>query len=187
MARSFGIEIELITPSEAGKLYPILRTDDLTGAVWLPGDGKANPTDLTQSLAKGARNGGARLIEGIKVTGFDIRNNRAVGVKTDQGNIACEVVVNCGGQWARQIGKLAGVNVPLFSAEHFYIVTKKIPGVTTDLPVMRDPDGFIYYKEEVGGLSWAGSSRWPSPGPLIRSRTISSSSSCPRTGTSSSR
>ena len=156
MARSFGIEIELITPSEAGKLYPILRTDDLTGAVWLPGDGKANPTDLTQSLAKGARNGGARLIEGIKVTGFDIRNNRAVGVKTDQGNIACEVVVNCGGQWARQIGKLAGVNVPLFSAEHFYIVTKKIPGVTTDLPVMRDPDGFIYYKEEVGGLVMGG-------------------------------
>jgi 4-methylaminobutanoate oxidase (formaldehyde-forming) len=156
MARSFGIEIELITPSEAGKLYPILRTDDLTGAVWLPGDGKANPTDLTQSLAKGARNGGARLIEGIKVTGFDIRNNRAVGVKTDQGNIACEVVVNCGGQWARRIGKLAGVNVPLFSAEHFYIVTKKIPGVTTDLPVMRDPDGFIYYKEEVGGLVMGG-------------------------------
>ena len=156
MARSFGIEIELITPTEAGKLYPILRTDDLTGAVWLPGDGKANPTDLTQSLAKGARNGGARLIEGIKVTGFDIRKGRAVGVKTNQGDIACEIVVNCGGQWAREIGKLAGVNVPLFSAEHFYIVTKKIPGVTPDLPVMRDPDGFIYYKEEVGGLVMGG-------------------------------
>ena len=156
MARSFGIEIELITPSEAGKLYPLLRTDDLTGAVWLPGDGKANPTDLTQSLAKGARNGGARLIEGVKVTGFDIRKGRAVGVKTNQGDIACEVVVNCGGQWAREIGKLAGVNVPLFSAEHFYIVTKKIPGVTPDLPVMRDPDGFIYYKEEVGGLVMGG-------------------------------
>ena len=156
MARSFGIEIELITPAEAGKLYPILRTEDLTGAVWLPGDGKANPTDLTQSLAKGARNGGARLIEGIKVTGFDIRQGRAVGVKTAQGDIACEIVVNCGGQWAREIGKLAGVNVPLFSAEHFYIVTKKIPGVTPDLPVMRDPDGFIYYKEEVGGLVMGG-------------------------------
>ena len=156
MARSFGIEIELITPSEAGKLYPLLRTDDLTGAVWLPGDGKANPTDLTQSLAKGARNGGAKLIEGVKVTGFDIRNGRAVGVRTNLGDIACEVVVNCGGQWARQIGKLAGVNVPLFSAEHFYIVTKKIPGVTPDLPVMRDPDGFIYYKEEVGGLVMGG-------------------------------
>ncbi len=156
MARSFGIEIELITPSEAGKLYPILRTDDLTGAVWLPGDGKANPTDLTQSLAKGARNGGAKVVEGIKVTGFDIRNGRAVGVKTNQGDVACEVVVNCGGQWAREIGKLAGVNVPLFSAEHFYIVTKKIAGVTPDLPVMRDPDGFIYYKEEVGGLVMGG-------------------------------
>jgi glycine cleavage system aminomethyltransferase T/glycine/D-amino acid oxidase-like deaminating enzyme len=156
MARSFGIEIELITPSEAGKLYPLLRTDDLTGAVWLPGDGKANPTDLTQSLAKGARNGGAKLIEGVKITGFDIRYGRAVGVKTNQGDVACEIVVNCGGQWAREIGRMAGVNVPLFSAEHFYIVTKKIAGVTPDLPVMRDPDGFIYYKEEVGGLVMGG-------------------------------
>ena len=156
MARSFGIEIELITPSEVAKLWPLLRTDDLTGAAWLPGDGKANPTDLTQSLAKGARNGGAKLIEGIKVTGFEIHNGRAVAVRTDQGDIGCEVVVNCGGQWAREIGKLAGVNVPLFSAEHFYLVTKKIDGVTPDLPVVRDPDGFIYYKEEVGGLVMGG-------------------------------
>jgi glycine cleavage system aminomethyltransferase T/glycine/D-amino acid oxidase-like deaminating enzyme len=155
-AKSFGVEAEFISPAEAGRLWPLMRTDDLTGAVWIPGDGKANPTDLTQSLAKGARSGGARLVEGVKVTGFDIKNGRVVGVETAQGAIACEIVVNCAGQWARAVGRLAGVTVPLFSAEHFYVVTKKIPGVTPDLPVMRDPDGFIYYKEEVGGLVMGG-------------------------------
>src|SRR5216683_2848040 len=155
-AASFGVEAEFITPSEAGKLWPLMRTDDLTGAVWIPGDGKANPTDLTQSLAKGARNGGARLVEGVKVTGFDISHGRVVGVRTAEGDIACEYVVACAGQWSRALGRFAGVNVPLFSAEHFYIVSKKIDGVTPDLPVMRDPDGFIYYKEEVGGLLMGG-------------------------------
>jgi glycine cleavage system aminomethyltransferase T/glycine/D-amino acid oxidase-like deaminating enzyme len=155
-ARSFGIEAELVSPAEAGKLWPLMRTDDLAGAVWLPGDGKANPTDLTQSLARGARSGGAKIVEGVKVTGFDIRKDRVHGVRTNQGDVACEVVVNCAGQWARALGKLAGVTVPLFSAEHFYIVTRKIPGVTPDLPVLRDPDGYIYYKEEVGGLVMGG-------------------------------
>jgi glycine cleavage system aminomethyltransferase T/glycine/D-amino acid oxidase-like deaminating enzyme len=155
-AASFGVEAEFITPREAGRLWPLMRTDDLTGAVWIPGDGKANPTDLTQSLAKGARNGGARLVEGVKVTGFDTRRGRVAGVRTAQGDIACEYVVACAGQWSRALGRLAGVNVPLFSAEHFYIVTRKIDGITPDLPVMRDPDGFIYYKEEVGGLLMGG-------------------------------
>lgn len=155
-ARSFGIEAHLVSPAEAGKLWPLMRTDDLAGAVWLPGDGKANPTDLTQSLARGARSGGAKIVEGVKVIGFDLRKDRVHGVKTDQGDVACEVVVNCGGQWARALGKLAGVTVPLFSAEHFYIVTRKIPGVTPDLPVLRDPDGYIYYKEEVGGFVMGG-------------------------------
>jgi glycine cleavage system aminomethyltransferase T/glycine/D-amino acid oxidase-like deaminating enzyme len=155
-AASFGVEAEFITPREAGKLWPLMRTDDLTGAVWIPGDGKANPTDLTQSLAKGARSGGARIFEGVKVTGFAVTNGRVRGVETASGAIACDYVVNCAGQWARALGRRAGVNVPLFSAEHFYIVTRKIPGVTPDLPVMRDPDGFIYYKEEVGGLVMGG-------------------------------
>ncbi len=155
-ARGFGVEMEMISPAEAGKLWPLMRTDDLQAAVWLPGDGKANPTDLTQALAKGARNQGVRIIEQVKVLGFDLRGGRVAGVRTDQGNIACETVSLCAGQWSRAVGKLAGVTVPLFSAEHFYIVTKKIEGVTHDLPVMRDPDGFIYYKEEVGGLVMGG-------------------------------
>jgi glycine cleavage system aminomethyltransferase T/glycine/D-amino acid oxidase-like deaminating enzyme len=156
MARSFGIEIDFVSLEEAGRRWPLMRTDDLTGAVWLPGDGKANPTDLTQSLAKGARMGGARLVEGVCATGFRIEKGRVTGVATDQGDIACETVALCGGQWSRALGAAAGVAVPLHSAEHFYIVTRPIAGVTPDLPVMRDPDGFIYYKEEVGGLVMGG-------------------------------
>ncbi|MRD46950.1 FAD-dependent oxidoreductase [Caenimonas koreensis DSM 17982] len=156
MARAFGVECHEISPAEALEKYPILRIDDLQGALWLPGDGKANPADLCMSLAKGARNRGVKIVEDIEVTGVLSENGRVTGVRTAQGDVKCETVVNCGGQWARQFGALAGVNVPLFSAEHFYIVTGQIPGVHPMLPVMRDPDGFIYYKEEVGGLVMGG-------------------------------
>jgi 4-methylaminobutanoate oxidase (formaldehyde-forming) len=164
LARSFGVEVQLITPREAGDLFPVMRTDDLHGAMWIPGDGKANPADLCMSLAKGARNRGVRIVEGVEVTG--VLTERAAGgehvagVRTRQdgeiGEMRCEVLVNCAGQWARQFGALAGVNVPLYSAEHFYVVTGRIDGVHPMLPVMRDPDGFIYYKEEVGGLVMGG-------------------------------
>ncbi len=156
LARSFGVEVQLIGPREAGDLYPLMRTDDLQGAIWLPGDGKANPADLCMSLAKGARLRGAKLLEGVEVTGVLQEGGRAVGVQTPEGTVRCETVVNCAGQWARQFGRLAGVNVPLYSAEHFYIVTDRIEGVHPMLPVMRDPDGYIYYKEEVGGLLMGG-------------------------------
>jgi glycine cleavage system aminomethyltransferase T/glycine/D-amino acid oxidase-like deaminating enzyme len=156
LARSFGVECHEISPAEAGARFPVMRTDDLQGGLWLPGDGKANPADLCMSLAKGARNRGVKVMEGIEVTGVTTQDGRVTGVCTAQGDVQCEVLVNCGGQWARQFGALAGVNVPLFSAEHFYIVTGKIDGVHPMLPVMRDPDGFIYYKEEVGGLVMGG-------------------------------
>jgi glycine cleavage system aminomethyltransferase T/glycine/D-amino acid oxidase-like deaminating enzyme len=156
LARSFGVECHEVSPAEAGGLYPVMRTDDLQGAIWLPGDGKANPADLCMSLAKGARNRGAILREDIEVTGVLVENGRAVGVRTAQGEVRCEALLNCAGQWARQFGALAGVNVPLYPAEHFYIVTGRIPGVHPMLPVMRDPDGYIYYKEEVGGLLMGG-------------------------------
>jgi 4-methylaminobutanoate oxidase (formaldehyde-forming) len=159
-ARSFGIEFEFITPSEAGRIYPLLRTDDLSGAVWIPGDGKANPTDLTQSLAKGARMRGARIAEGVRVAEVLTERRRVTGVRCRidgaEAEIRCEALVSCAGQWARELGARSGVNVPLFSAEHFYIVTRPIPGVHPDLPVVRDPDGYIYYKEEVGGLVMGG-------------------------------
>ncbi|MDW9890556.1 FAD-dependent oxidoreductase [Sinorhizobium meliloti] len=155
-ARAQGVAVEVISPREAADLWPVMAMDDLVGAVWLPGDGKANPTDLTQSLAKGGRNHGARIIERVRVTGITVKDGTVRGVETDRGDIAAEIVVNCAGQWARKVGLMCGVTVPLHSAEHMYIVTGKIEGVHPDLPVLRDPDGYIYFKEEVGGLVMGG-------------------------------
>ena len=155
-AVAYDMECRMLTPDEAGELWPVMRTDDLLGAIWLPGDGKVNPTDLTQSLARGARQRGARIIEQVRVTGFTIVESagvrRVTGVRTDHGDIEAEVVVNCAGQWAKALGDLAGVTVPLHSAEHFYVVTEQLAGLHPDLPIMRDPDGYTYFKEEVGGL-----------------------------------
>ena len=159
-AKSFGVDFEWLSPDEVRERVPLLRTDDLTGGVWIPGDGKANPTDLTQSLAKGARNRGARIFEEVKVTAVNRRNRRVAGLEwtagDERGAIACECIVNCAGQWAREFGALADVAVPLQSAEHFYIVTEPIAGVTPAMPVIRDPDGYIYFKEEVGGIVMGG-------------------------------
>jgi len=155
-ARAQGVEVEELSPQEAGDKWPPMRVDDLKGAIWLPGDGKANPTDLTQSLAKGARMRGARIVEGVRVTGIAQAHGRVTGVQTAQGHISADIVVNCAGQWARKLGLMCGVSVPMHSAEHMYIVTGSVPGVHPDLPVMRDPDGYIYFKEEVGGLCMGG-------------------------------
>ncbi|MCA0303347.1 MAG: FAD-dependent oxidoreductase [Proteobacteria bacterium] len=156
MAQAQGVACEPLTPKEAGDKYPVMRTDDLVGAVWLPGDGKANPADITQALAKGARNNGVRIFEKTRVTAVETKDGRVTGVQTTQGPIKAEIVVNCGGQWARQLGRSVGVTVPLYSCEHMYIVTEKMENVPRDLPVMRDPDGYIYFKEEVGGLLMGG-------------------------------
>jgi 4-methylaminobutanoate oxidase (formaldehyde-forming) len=155
-AEAYQLECELISPQRARELYPIMRVDDLAGAIWLPGDGRANPTDLTAALARGARDKGVTIRERTRVTGIltDGRTDgRAVaGVRTDQGDVEAEVVVNCAGQWAKQVGALGGVTVPLHSAEHFYVVTEQVDGVHRDFPILRDPDGYTYIKEEVGGL-----------------------------------
>jgi 4-methylaminobutanoate oxidase (formaldehyde-forming) len=156
MARCFGVEVEVITPAEAGRRWPLIRTDDLTGAVWLPRDGRTDPIDTTLALAKGARQGGAAILENTAVTAIRTRGGAVAGVGTARGEIACEVVVNCAGMWARELGAMAGVAVPLHASEHFYIVTEPMPGVTADLPVLRDPDGYIYAREEVGGLLMGG-------------------------------
>jgi 4-methylaminobutanoate oxidase (formaldehyde-forming) len=165
VARAYGVDCEVLSPAEAGRLYPIMHTADLQGAVWLPGDGKANPTDLTIALAKGARNAGVTIIEGVRVEravhqgGAAGRRICALQWRDKQGqtgSIATETVVLCGGQWSRALGRELGVAVPLFPCEHYYIVTDLIAGVTRDLPVMRDPDGYIYFKEEVGGLLMGG-------------------------------
>lgn len=155
-ARAQGVDVDVITPQEAGEKWPVMQTGDLKGGLWMPGDGKANATDLTQSLARGARMRGARILEGIKVKGISTQKGKVEAVETDRGRIEAEVVVNCAGQWAREVGLMCGVSVPLHSAEHMYIVTEQIEGVRPDLPVLRDPDGYIYFKEETGGLVMGG-------------------------------
>ena len=125
---------------------------DVLAGFLSPGDGRVNPVDVTMALAKGARNGGVRIFEETKVTAIKKKNNRVTGVVTDKGEIKAEYVVNCAGMWAGEVGKLAGVNIPLQAAEHYYLITEPIEGVTADLPVLVDPDRYAYYREEVGGL-----------------------------------
>ena len=156
MARCFDVDVEVVTPAEAGRRWPLMRTDDLVGALWLPRDGRTNPIDTTLALARGARQGGATILENTAVTAIRVENGCVAGVKTGAGDVTCEVVVNCAGMWAREIGRMAGVTVPLHASEHFYIVTEPMAGVTPDLPVLRDTDGYIYVREEVGGLLMGG-------------------------------
>ncbi|MFT6583343.1 MAG: 4-methylaminobutanoate oxidase (formaldehyde-forming), partial [Alphaproteobacteria bacterium] len=150
MARVFGLEVEEISPAEARDLFPLINVDDVVGAVFLPKDGQINPTDLTQALAKGARNAGIRIFENTKVLKITQNKKRITGVRTDRGEIACKVIVNCTGMWGREIGAMAGVDVPLHACEHFYVVTEPIDGVTPNLPVLRDQDSYAYYKEDAG-------------------------------------
>ncbi|KGI67784.1 FAD-dependent oxidoreductase [Mycolicibacterium rufum] len=166
-AAAFDLECELLSPAEALEHYPVMRTDDLVGAIWLPADGKANPTDLTYALAKGARMRGARIIEKTRVLDVLTADGAVRGVRTDAGDIEAEIVVNCAGQWAKHLAAMVGANVPLHSAEHFYVVSEPIDGVHPDLPILRDPDGYTYFKEEVGGLVIGGfepeAKPWVSP------------------------
>ena len=155
-ARSFGLEMQLLSPREARELWPLMDISDLVGAAFLPTDGQVNPSDITQSLARGARARGVRICEDTQVLGVELERGRVVAVLTDRGRVACEVVVNCAGQWARQVGALSGVNVPLVSVQHQYLITDAIPGIGSGLPTLRDPDRLTYYKEDVGGLVMGG-------------------------------
>ncbi|HEV2551611.1 MAG TPA: FAD-dependent oxidoreductase [Stellaceae bacterium] len=152
MARCFGLAVEVLTPSEAGTLYPLLETRDLVGAVFLPKDGQTNPVDTAQALAKGARAAGVRILEDTPVTAILHSVGRVTGVRTPQGDITAEIVVNCAGMWGRDLAAACGVTVPLHAAEHFYIVTEPMAEVSPNLPVLRDPDSRAYFKEEAGKL-----------------------------------
>lgn len=162
-ARSFGLEMHLLSPTQARDLWPLMQVDDVIGAAYLPTDGQANPSDIVQALARGARTGGVAIHEDVEVTGIRVENGAVRAVDTDQGLIACEKLVLCAGQWTRELGRLAGVNVPLVPVQHQYLVTTEIEGVTRGLPTLRDPDRLTYYKEEVGGLVMGGYEPNPIP------------------------
>ena len=153
MNNAFGVtRVDIVTPEEIKALYPLLKTRDLLGGSWVAQDGQASPVDVVQAFIKGARMRGARCIEGVSVTGIGIDANRVTGVETDCGNIETDFVVNCGGMWARALGRLAGVNVPLHACEHYYAHTEKLADLPPALPVMRDHDKSAYYREDAGSL-----------------------------------
>ena len=155
LGRAYGIDVEPISPREAGEMWPLMRTDDLVGGVSVPKDGQTIPTSTATAMAEGARAGGASIFENVTVTAVHQRGGEATGVSTDRGDISCEIAVNCAGMWAREIGLMCGVKVPLQAAEHMYMVTNPIEGVFEDIRSLRDPDSHIYFRrdiEEAGAL-----------------------------------
>ncbi|MBO9466369.1 GcvT family protein [Tropicibacter sp. R15_0] len=155
MARAFGVEVEEISNERVQELYPHINLDGVKGAVYLPLDGQGDPANIALALAKGARMGGALVKERIKVTEIVKQGRKVTGVDwvaddgSESGHIECDMVVNCAGMWGHEVGRMAGVNVPLHACEHFYIVTENIDGLT-QLPVLRVPDECAYYKEDAG-------------------------------------
>ena len=152
MGRLSGVVAEMIDPARAAELFPLLDPAEVLGAAWIPGDSVANPTDLTQAIAKAARMGGAQIFEHTKVTAIHERDGHVTGVSTDRGDIACEYVVNCTGMWARDLAGQNGVVIPNHAAEHFYLITEEIPGLDPDLPVLRSPDDTTYIRVDTGKL-----------------------------------
>lgn len=152
MAATFGLDAHVISPKECLERYPLLSLDGVVGGVFLPTDGQADPGNVALALARGAKNRGAQVFEGVKVTGVTQSEGRVTGVETERGAISAEYVINCAGMWGREVGRLAGVNVPLQACEHFYIVTEGIDGLSPDLPVLRVPDECAYYKEDAGKI-----------------------------------
>ena len=150
--RGCGVNVEEISQSQVRDMWPLAKYDDILAGFYIAEDGRANPVDVTMSLAKGARMGGARIFENTRVIGINQKNGRVTGVETDQGRLEAEYVVNCCGMWGREVGRMAGVNVPLQAAEHYYLCTEPMAGVHGDLPVLEDLENFAYYREEGGGI-----------------------------------
>ena len=163
MARSFGMPMDLLSPKEAWELFPLMDMEGVTGAAYTPNDGMIDPTGLTNALAAGAKNHGARIFIDTNVEAINLKNGRVHEVVTDRGTIKTEVVVNAAGQWGGEVGKMVGLNLPVVPMAHLYIITKPIEGVKHDFPTLRDPDLQVYWREEVGGLVTGGYERDPAP------------------------
>jgi 4-methylaminobutanoate oxidase (formaldehyde-forming) len=163
MAKTFGLDMELISPKEACDLFPVMTKRGIVGAAFLPTDGQIDPSGVTYALAQGARNRGAAIYTDTRVTGIRLKDGAIDQVLTEKGNIKTEIVVNAAGIWAPEIGKMVGVAIPLIPMEHQYIITKPVAGVKRGMPTMRDPDLLVYFREEVGGLIMGGYEHNPIP------------------------
>ena len=152
MAKVFGLEVNVVTTEEIAERYPLIRTDDLYGGIHIPSDGYANAVDITQALARGAKNRGVNIFQDTKVDEILRDGGRAVGVRTVKGDIEADHVVICGGMWSRDLAASAGVNIPLHACEHYYVLFESVEGLHPDLPVLRDYDACTYYKYDAGKL-----------------------------------
>jgi len=150
--RLHGIDIHELSAAEVKELFPFAQVDDISAGFYAEHDGRINPVDVTMALAKGARMRGVRIMQNTPVTGVLTRNGTVTGVRTGKGEIRAEIVVNCAGMWARQLGEQSGVTIPNQAAEHYYLITDEINGISADLPVLEDPSVNAYFREETGGL-----------------------------------
>jgi glycine cleavage system aminomethyltransferase T/glycine/D-amino acid oxidase-like deaminating enzyme len=150
--RYCGVAVQEISPREIKELFPLARVDDLLAGFYVKDDGRVNPVDATIALARGAQQQGANIIEGVTATGILKKNGVVAGVKTLQGDIQADYVVNCAGMWARQLGELAGVNIPNQAAEHYYLITEELEDIPPNMPILEDPSHYGYYCEETGGI-----------------------------------
>ncbi len=164
-AKTFGLPLELISADEAKEMFPLMSTEGVLGGAWLPTDGYLDPSQLTFALADGARQGGLRTYTNTRVTGIEVDGGRVKAVETEKGRIETEVVVNAGGMFAAEIGRMAGVRVPVIPMSHQYLVTQPFRERDPEnpLPTLRDPDLLIYYREEGGGLVMGGYERHSEP------------------------
>jgi len=150
--RYCGIDVQEISPRQVKELFPIAHTDDLLAGFYVKDDGRADPVGVGMALAKGAKQQGVTVLEGVPCIGITKKGGAVTGVVTPHGTIECEYVVNCSGMWARQLGQQHGVNIPNQAAEHYYLITERIPGIDPNWPVLEDPASYGYFREEVGGL-----------------------------------
>jgi sarcosine dehydrogenase len=163
MAQSFGVPMELISPKQALDLFPVMNPEGILGAAYTPNDGVIDPTGLTNALATGAKQRGARIFTDTNVEKINLKNGRVHDVVTNKGTIETEIVVNAAGQWGAEVGKMVGLTLPIVPMAHLYIITKPVKGVQHDFPTLRDPDLLVYWREEVGGLVTGGYERSPAP------------------------
>src|SRR5690349_15474849 len=161
-AKTFGLPLELVPADEAQRMFPPMSTDGVLGAAYLPTDGYIDPSQLTFALAAGARSRGAEIMTNTRVTAIGVERGRVIGVDTDRGPIETPVVVNAGGMFAAELGRLAGVTVPVVPMAHEYLVTRP-SGLPLDMPTMRDPSLLVYFRPESGGLVMGGYERDPAP------------------------
>ncbi len=152
LSESFGVENRRIDLAELKERWPLINTEDILAAYYMPNDAVVNPVDTAMSLAAGARKGGARIYEETAVIDFEIKNRQVVSIKTNRGDLKCEATVLCAGMWSRELGRKLGISVPLYACQHMHFITQPIEGAYKGMPILRDQDGCLYFREEVGGL-----------------------------------